>query len=254
MFRRIRFSFIELMIVVLILACLAVVLPKPVLAQSSDALGPTSSPAVNGWLYGYNGATWDRLRTTGTGTLLVSPSGTAAAALADTTANPTTTVIGTDNFVFNGTTWDRWRGSSLTNGTGIAKVTIAGVGDPCLSSEIPKLSVVINISTATTTQLVALSGSTIVYVCSVNLTISQVVTTANILTFVYGTGSSCATGQVALTGGFGTGGVTAAPPLVLTMGASGGTIFKNIAGNALCATTTIGGSGAFTGVLTYVQI
>lgn len=124
--------------------------------------------------------------------------------------------------------------------------------DPCLSSGVAKSTAIISITTATTTQLVALSGTTIVYVCSVSMTISQVVTTANTIKFVYGTGASCGTGTADITGAFGTGGVTAAPPLSLTMG-FGGTVFKNIAANALCATTTIGGSAAFVGVLTYVQ-
>lgn len=39
----------------------------------------------------------------------------AAAALADTTANPTTPLVGVANEMFNGTTWDRMRGD-ITNG------------------------------------------------------------------------------------------------------------------------------------------
>lgn len=51
--------------------------------------------------------------------ILYGPSGEAllpaAAALADATANPTTTLVGAANEVYNGTTWDRQRGN--TEGT-----------------------------------------------------------------------------------------------------------------------------------------
>lgn len=132
-------------------------------------------------------------------------------------------------------------------------VSAAAALDPCLNPSIAKANAIINITTAATTQLVALSASTIVYVCSINMTISQVVTTANTIKFVYGTGASCGTGTTDITGAFGSGGVTAGLPLVVNAG-YGGTVFKNIAGNALCATTTIGASAFFTGVLSYVQL
>lgn len=154
--------------------------------------------------------------------------------------------------LYNGSTWDSWRGSTLTNGTGIAKVTIAGVGDPCLSSETSKSSAIIGISTAATTALVAPSGSTTVYVCDFVFSISQVVTTANTLKFVQGTGAACATGQSDLTGLFGAGGVTAGIPIVVSA-ASSGSVLKTAASGGLCAVTAIGASAAFAGVLTYVQ-
>lgn len=128
----------------------------------------------------------------------------------------------------------------------------ATAADPCLNPNLAKSSAVINISTATTTALVAPSGVLTVYVCSYSMTISQVVTTANTLKFVRGTGATCGTGTADLTGAFGTGGVTAAAPIVVTSG-TGGTQFKGNANDGVCATTTIGASAAFTGVLTYVQ-
>lgn len=124
--------------------------------------------------------------------------------------------------------------------------------DPCASPSTAKLSAVINISTATTTALVAPVASQVVYVCSFSMTISQVVTTANTIKFVRGTGATCGTGTADLTGAFGTGGVTAAAPIVVASGA-GAMQFKGNASDGVCATTTIGGSAAFTGVLTYVQ-
>lgn len=141
----------------------------------------------------------------------------------------------------------------VTNGAGALYVAAApNAQDACNSSGTFKSSAIINISTATTTQLVALSGSTVVYVCSFAMTISQVVTTANTIKFVYGTGSNCGTGTTDLTGAFGTGGITAAPPITVSM-TSSGSILRTAVGNALCATTTIGGSASFSGVVTYVQ-
>lgn len=125
-------------------------------------------------------------------------------------------------------------------------------GDPCLAPSITKASAAIAVTSATTTQLVALSGTTQIYVCSYQFTVSQVITTANTLRFVYGTGSSCGTGTVNLTGDFGAGGVLAAQPITITSGV-GGTIMKTPTGQALCVTTAIGGSGTFQGVVTYIQ-
>lgn len=130
-------------------------------------------------------------------------------------------------------------------------VTVSGV-DPCQSSSVVKTSVPINITSATTTSLVAVSGTTTVYVCGFTVTVSEVITTANTIAFEYGTGATC-TGPVLLTGTFGSGGVTAGAPVPITYGGAGQTIFKGIASNGLCALTAIGASGSFQGVLTYVQ-
>lgn len=140
----------------------------------------------------------------------------------------------------------------LSDGFQRLVVTIDGGNDPCLSNKTLKSAAIVSITTATTTQLVALSGTTKVYVCGFSLSISQVATTANTIKFVYGTGASCGTGTTDLTGAFGAGGITAAAPIVVSMG-SEGTDFATPVGQALCATTTIGATAFFTGVITYVQ-
>lgn len=123
--------------------------------------------------------------------------------------------------------------------------------DPCNPSY-PKNSVPINITTATTTQLVPLLLGATVSVCGVSITIAPSGTAADAATFEYGTGASCGTGTTALTGAFGAGDLTtAAPPLFVTF-ADPGTTFKTPAGQALCllsAGTTVN----IQGVLTYVQ-
>ena len=137
------------------------------------------------------------------------------------------------------------------SGTGTQRLVLAN-NDPCQSSGTPKSSVAINITSATTTSLVAVSGSTAVFVCGFSVTISEVVTTANTIQFEYGTGAAC-TGPTVLTGLYGAGGVTAGDPIVVTYGGAGSTVFTAPASNGLCAVTAIGASGSFQGVLTYVQ-
>lgn len=121
--------------------------------------------------------------------------------------------------------------------------------DPC--SYAVKSSASINISSATTTQLVAISGSTAIYVCGFTVTINQIITTANTIQFEYGTSTNC-TGVNKLTGLFGAGGITAGLPIAVTYGYGTGTIFTAPASNGLCALTA-GTTPNIQGVLTYVQ-
>src|SRR5229473_3228551 len=102
--------------------------------------------------------------------------------------------------------------------------------DPCQSSAVPKSSVSISLAAAATTQLVAISGTQIVYVCNYSISTTGV-TTATTVQFEYGTGALCATGLTALTGTFGQSLLTSA---IVVVDASSGTIFKTAAGNALC--------------------
>lgn len=190
------------------------------------------------------------------------------------TSVSSTTAVGTWSFGIAALSTMRVRASALASGT--ATVTIqdstgtsaspggsAGTSssnplfvntsttDPCQNSSIAKSSAVINITSATTTSLVAVSGATTVYVCGFALTISEVVTTANAISFEYGTGATCTTPTL-LTGTFGAGGITAGVPISLNYNGPG-TIFKSAASAGICAVTTIGASGSFQGVLTFVQ-
>lgn len=87
----------------------------------------------------------------------------------------------------------------------------------------------INVSTATTTQIVALSGSTKIYVTSFDVIAGG---TGNI-TFVYGTGTNCGTGQTALTGAYN---LTAQAGIA--KGSGIGPVLVVPAGNALCVLTS----------------
>jgi hypothetical protein len=120
---------------------------------------------------------------------------------------------------------------------------IAGASDPCQDVSALKVSAVVNISTATTTQIVPVSGSTIVYVCGYSL--QTVSGTTPTLYFEYGTGGSC-TGTTALTGTF-----TGAALQTFTYG-PGETIMKTPASNGLCIVSA-GTTPNIQGIVTYVQ-
>ena len=115
--------------------------------------------------------------------------------------------------------------------------------DPCANPNVAKSSAAVNITSATTTQLVPVSATKTIYVC--NLTASMMGTLPT-LYLEYGTSTTCV-GTTALTGVF-------APTSgsVLSLG-WGGTVVTVAATNGLCIVTTGTGSPSFQGVLTYVQ-
>lgn len=112
-------------------------------AALADATANPTVISTGVFLQGFNGTTWDRLRsstanglavdvTRVSGTVTVDTELAAAAALADAYANPTVPIVGAGGLVFNGTTWDRARevaNAQDTTGTGIAAAGILGQFD-----------------------------------------------------------------------------------------------------------------------------
>jgi hypothetical protein len=117
-------------------------------------------------------------------------------------------------YAFNGTTWDR-------NFT-------------CPNSA------VVNV-TNTTLELVPLTASQVIRVCSIVLTAG----TASSATIVYGTGTNCGTGTTSLTGAMALG---AGIPLNISSG--NGSLLRTASANALCLTA---GTNAVTGFVTYAK-
>lgn len=113
--------------------------------------------------------------------------------------------------------------------------------NPC-SDHARILSAVISETTAATNEIVALSGSNLIYVCGYKF----VTTLANSLNWKYGTGADCGTGTTSIEG---------AQPYAANGGAieegGGAPIFIVPAGNALCLTSTVG--TAHGGRVTYVS-
>ena len=138
---------------------------------------------------------------------------------------------------------------SLVVAASIANV--AGASDPCQDVSAIKQSASVAISSATTTQIVALSGTAQVYVCAYELVAGA--GTNPSLQFEYGTGASCGTGTTVLSGAMATGVTvsTTAPGPIFTAG-PGATLLKAPAGNALCIVSA-GTSPNFQGWVNYVQ-
>lgn len=222
----------------------------------------TSTSAVGFWTINTTGLTKIRAHITAiTGSVAVNLTGSSggtvtfssnSVVLADVEANiaPGTApakqaVVGA---VYNATPptfTDGQTGALQLDSDGSLAVTVREFGttqDPCQSPAVQKSSVAVAISTATTTQLVALNGTKKVYVCGFSATTGA----AGALTFEYGTGASCGTGTTTLTGAM-VMGTTGS----ITLGNSGGTLMSTAAGNAFCALTATG--AALQGVLTYVQ-
>jgi hypothetical protein len=140
---------------------------------------------------------------------------------------------------------------SAANPLPVTGAVTTSSSDPCASNA--KSSAAINIVTTTTTSIVAVSGSTAVYVCGFSISLAPSATSADIAAFVYGTGAACVSGQTSLTGAYGNGDLTSAAAVVpINYGNGGATIFKAPASNGVCIVSS-GTAVNIQGVLTYVQ-
>lgn len=119
-------------------------------------------------------------------------------------------------------------------------------GDPCFGAA--KTTAAFSTSSAGPVSIVALSGSTKVYICS----ITAINDTAIKLSFIDGTGGSCASAQHAIWGS-----TTAASGMSLaatggfTSGNGGGTVGVTAAASAFCLLQS--GTSLVAGSITYVQ-
>lgn len=102
----------------------------PSAAVLADATANPTLTQIGTFIHGYNGTTWDRLRSTIAGGLLVDVSDAflldatftgrfpAGSTPADNESNAVTiSRLGTYNYIFDGTTWDRWTGAVSQSGT-----------------------------------------------------------------------------------------------------------------------------------------
>lgn len=139
--------------------------------------------------------------------------------------------------------------AAVSNGGGFLSVGAFVDGGGAIFQPIAcSSSTAVNISTATTTTLVAVSGVTVVRVCSYSLYV--VSGTLPSFKFVYGTGAACVTGQTALTGTYG--GIAGAIGQLFNIADGLGTIFQAPAANGLCLVSA-GTLPNIQGVITYSQ-
>lgn len=127
---------------------------------------------------------------------------------------------------------------------------IAGASDPCADVSAIKQTAFANITTATTTALVAPSGTTNIYVCSYQVT-SFSTTAVNTVILENGTGAACATSPTALTPTYTNSGPATIP--IIWHEGPGATLFASGASQGLCALTTVGTAPIIGVKISYVQ-
>jgi hypothetical protein len=198
-------------------------------AGSTPANGESNAittSRLGSYMFVFNGATWDRFTGAITGTVSANQAGT-------WTVQPGNTA--------NSTPWLTTDSADGNTGAAVpTKAAFIGVRDSTANMsgviQCDKFALAA-IASAANTQLVAISGSTVIYVCSYVIEIQGIVTTAGTNKLNYGTGTACATGTVQVTPDY-IGNVTAGVPTVITQNAALGYLFKTTAGQALCSTTT----------------
>jgi hypothetical protein len=140
-------------------------------------------------------------------------------------------------------------GQAINNG---APAYVTGL-DACAASSSAPSNATVSITTATTTQIVALSAGKQIFLCEWTFTINSSATTASSALFEFGTGASCGTGTTTLTGAMGTENAAAGPGLLLVNGPFSGSTLVVPAGNALCIVTA-GTTVALHGQVTFKQL
>jgi hypothetical protein len=162
--------------------------------------------------------------------------------IASGTALPVSgTVTGSGTFDFN---LKQVNGTTVVEGQGLAasgspRVTIARDSEIC--NPINTAQVAVAVSSSGNNELVAISGSTLIYICDLTLISDGTVG----VQLIYGTGTACATGETNMSG---------VMSLVVNSGWThnyNGRL-KTIAGQAFCL--ELSGAVAVNGILTYRQL
>lgn len=99
----------------------------------------------------------------------------------------------------------------------------------------------INITAGTTGQVIALSGSTVIRVCSFAVSLA----TAGTVSFLYGTGSTCGTGTTGIMSA-----MTLGSGVPFALSGARGSVFRGAAANAVCVSAV---TGSAVGWMTYAQ-
>lgn len=225
---------------------------------NSDALANQVGVSANAQNQVYNGTTWDRLRGDTTNGAFVNVKTSVLPTGASTSANQTSQITQeTATAAALGTTADAVCGTATGNCSllalqkynnatnpvfGTGSNTVGNFGADPSSGKATPTEAFLALPATTTTQIIALSGSTKTYVTSAVVLAGGTVN----VTFKYGTGSNCGTGTTTLNGPW---------PLTaqagFTKGAGTGAVMIVPAGQALCITTDASVTGGVD--LTYQQ-
>ena len=218
--------------------------------------GGSSSTVTQGPAGTNAAAWWMRLGDTTNGPVAVKPASTAAAQTdpALVTRNPD---IGTTSDAVCGTSTGtctelqlaKYANAQLASiVAGLLTPPVYSSNDPC--AQATKTNVPFTTNGTSSVQLVGLSGSTTIYVCSLSFIAAGATTVA----FTTGTDTACVTGNAAVIGST-TAGIANSLSFAanggLTLGNGGGTIAKGAASSEFCM---INGTNVYvSGNLTYVQ-
>jgi hypothetical protein len=129
-----------------------------------------------------------------------------------------------------------------TDAVGNLRVVPSDCGDPAAVD-----SVAIDTATSGNVELVAISGSTVIYVCGFNVTAAADVS----VQFVNGTGTACGTGETNETGLYQLSAASGAGLRGVSVGFAGAPVFKSDAGDAVCI--ELSGAVQVDGILSFVR-
>ncbi len=140
-----------------------------------------------------------------------------------------------------------------TNAIGTVGITnTAGTTDPCANPSVLKSSAFLNITTATTTQIIAQSGSTVDYVCEFDANMTGT-TAADTVILEIGTGSNCASNVTVISPTYSSGILTSGATNI-NVGNGGATVFTSVVGSReICVLSTVATSPTIGVHVTYVQ-
>ena len=208
----------------------------------------TVSSGVGAWCGDGKSTPYVDIGAVGTAAVLVGAGTTGTGSQCVTAAQDTTTIAGSAP----GTAGTPSANVITVQGAGSMTpvlVTPSAPADPCFASA--KTNLAINQNGTSSVQLIALSGSTKIYVCSLFLMTNSTATTFSLTA---GTGTACATPTGTVIGPT-TANIANGPNLItgagLTLGNGGGTIASGVASSELCM--VLGSNVYVSGNLTYVQ-
>lgn len=174
----------------------------PTAAALGDATATPTTPLIGAALEGFNGTTWDRLRSTTanglavdvtrlSGTVTVDSELPAAAALADATTNPTVPGVGGFMMGYNGATWDRVR-TANTGRLQVDVITGGGSSTPTAPKVVRATSAAVAAGATATLASTQISSTKTGKLAKVVVTAS-VATKADLQTVLNGVGTTVAT-------------------------------------------------------------
>lgn len=122
-----------------------------------------------------------------------------------------------------------------SSGDLVVSFPATGVGDPCQSESFAKSQFFANVASATTTNLVSPSGSTVTYVCGFSIYVTA--GTAPTFKLVRGTGGTCGTGTADISPLYSPTATAITNSFEVLVGFGGQTVAKSNASDGVCVTS-----------------